>query len=791
MEKVGDTLREKILIVQDSPTRLRTTPEFLSSSGYATAIVQQRGHALDKVGQESPDLVIFDLSSASAADLDLLTQLKSDRFTQHIPIIILGAPSSTTDGTHWIDSGADDFLDYPYHLPVLNAHVRALLRRSVMYDPVTHLPAGTYLKRQVDAWLSKNVPTAVLYIDIDHFASYNSAYGREAGDRVLQYLARLIVDVLPRGNLSVGHLGEDDFMMAFPPLGTETIARTLVDRFRAGQREFYNELDLAKRYIPELDPALPPRNWPLMTLSAAVVTNEQQALTNFLQVSSQLSRQMVRIKASRSTPELNPDQVPVQDETYPTLLKEGHRHFHRRIGEQLEQANSHDLAQYAPLLGYHFSEAGDYAHAAAYFQMAGDRAECLFAPGEARQHYERAQAALAHLPEIPEHIRQRIEVTTRFAVSTIATDPPDRILARLTEIESLALSMQNKNDATDHDSRVTVARLRIWIGRLLAITDRPSEGIGYFQRILNESADLGEEEMVAVPSGEIGMALARQGFYGRAIPLLKRGITFFEREADWQRWMYLVGCLALSLVARGEVASGLAQGESIMRRAVELKSRSAMALAHLFHSFMYMMGGETDKSLASSTACVTLAGETGDLLFAHMGYGLQAWGRIRLGQFAAAQESLALQEDAARRLGGPVPVPEQFAAIAAEVALRRGDASKAITLAEQAVTLAKRTNGVFAEGLSEVVWAKALSASSRWRYEDAEQHLISAVSALESGECLVEAARAREVWGLLAVAAGKGTTARELLERAASQFEAAGLIREALEVREINAALSP
>jgi diguanylate cyclase (GGDEF)-like protein len=790
MEKVGDTLQEKILIVQNSPSYLATTPDFLSTSGYSTAVVQQRTRALEKVGQESPDLVIFDLGSVTSADLELLAQLKSDRFTQHIPIIILGSASPSADAAHWIDSGADDYLDYPYHLPVLHAHVRALLRRSFMYDPVTHLPAGTYLKRQVDAWLSKNVPTAVLYVDIDHFASYNSAYGRAAGDRVLQYLARLIVDALPHGNLSVGHLGEDDFMMAFPPPGTDTIARTLVERFKTGQKEFYNELDLAKQYVPELDPSLPPHNWPLMTLSAAVVTNQEQALINFLQVSSALSRQMARIKASRSAPELIREQVPAQDEIYPNLLKEGHRHFHQRIGEQIEEANSKGLDQYAPLLGYHFSEAGDYARAARYFQMAGDKAQSLFAPEEARQHYEKALEALGHLPSTSEHLRLRTEVATRRAAAAFGTDPPDQILTSLANVDSLADSLQNKNGPTERNDRITILRVHIWIGRLLAITDRAPEAIESFHRMLVELQNRGEEEVTAVPTGEIGLTMARQGYFGKAIPFLRRGIDFFAKIADWQRWTYLAGFLAMSLVASGQVTDGLAEAESIMRRAKDLKSNSAIALAHLFYAFAYLLAGDPGRSLTSSTACVSLASGTGDLLFTHMAYGLQACALSRLGRLAAAQVSLMRQEESARRLGGRVALPDQSAALAAEVALRQGDAASALALAQQAVTLAKEMNGVFAEGLAEVVWAKALAAKTPWRYEESEQHLLSAIKALESGECLVEAARTREVWGLLASAAERGATARDLLGTAASQFESAGLVREAVEAQEIIAALT-
>ena len=296
MEKVGEALREKILVVQDALLRCTATPDLLRRSGYATALIEQNSRALDKVSVESPDLVILDLGAASVQALELCAQLKSNRFTNHIPIAIVATPVPSANRARWIESGADFLLDYPFHTGEFFARIRALLRRSVEYHQVTHLPASGYLHRQLDAWLAKNVPTAVLYADIDHFADYNSAYGKAAGDRVLQQLARLIIDMLPPGNLSVAHLGEDDFMLAFPPVGTETFAQTLIERFRAAQMGFYKD-SVGDGYFEEMDMLLPPHAWPPLNLSVAMVTNERRALTSYVQVSSLLSKTMARVKA--------------------------------------------------------------------------------------------------------------------------------------------------------------------------------------------------------------------------------------------------------------------------------------------------------------------------------------------------------------------------------------------------------------------------------------------------------------------------------------------------------------
>jgi hypothetical protein len=137
----------------------------------------------------------------------------------------------------------------------------------------------------------------------------------------------------------------------------------------------------------------------------------------------------------------------------------------------------------------------------------------------------------------------------------------------------------------------------------------------------------------------------------------------------------------------------------------------------LFNAFIYMLGGEPDRSLAASRACVELASETGEQLLVNMAYGFRGWGESRVGLTDAAQESIRLQEESARLLGGQFVLPDQFAVMEAEVALRAGAPGKALETAERAVGLAKQLNGVFAEGLEPLglsaLFPKALPYASR------------------------------------------------------------------------------
>lgn len=788
MEKVGEELREKVVIFQESRSQRTSTPEIVSRSGYVTSLLSESAYPVERVSLENPDLVILDVGTPTAKGLEVLIQLKAERVTRDIPVFVLGAPDQPADRAQWLTIGAADYLDYPFHPQVLNARLRAILRRHVTFSPITHLPSGNYLQRQVDGWLAKNIPTAVLYVDIDRFRSYNAAYGWEAGNHVLEQLAQLIVDVMPIGNMSVAHMGADDFMVAFPPTGAETFVHTLVERFRAKQREFYAPEDFARGYIEERDPDMPARKWPLMTLSAAMVSNAQRPLTSYLQASSQLCKLMSSTKAKNEEVNVAPEQIPVPAPVPLTTTRENTGRFYEKICNELERTQSREFESIASLVAAHFAENGDHDRASRFYSMAGERWGRLFAPLEARSEFENSLASLAQLPERQAFLRRRIQTATGYAMAAYGGGRPSQILARLNAVDSLASRLQ-VNDENSYADREALSRVRLSIGRVLAATNRPQESLSYARQMDEYALDWTDEQVGALSSAEIGLTLARQGYYGRAIPSLTSGVAHSELAGDWQQWSYFSAHLAMSLVASGKVDEGRIHAEAIRRRAHELKSPIANSVCQLFLSLIYMMAGEVQDSLVAARTSLKLSMESEQILIANLAAAFCAWGESAAGNLAVAQEMMKLQAETSSRLSGESVLPDQMAALSAEVMLRIGSARQAGELAAQAVEKAREMEGIFAEGLAERVWAKALLASSPAQYDAAERHLVASVNAFEAGECLVEAARTRMTWGLVAASNGKLKSARRHLESAAAQFEASGLDRELEETREVLFAL--
>lgn len=297
MEKVGNRLREKILVADHSRLHRTLAADILAKSGYATVQAETGGRALEMVNSESPDLVVLDTLMPDMDGADVIHRLKNDPFTHHIPVLITSVQEEQPAAAPSLHLGADGFLVKPFQSEDLVANVEALLRRSYQFNSLTKLPAAPYVHRQINARLAQNQPTAVVYTDLDHFRPFNQAYGHAAGDQVLLNVAHLLVETLPSQGAFVAHLGSDDFIAVLAPETAETFAQTVVEHFRELRGQFYAPEDLVRSHILVEGRRGEQRPVPLMTLSAAMVSNDRRVLINYIQVSDLLAEVMRYLKA--------------------------------------------------------------------------------------------------------------------------------------------------------------------------------------------------------------------------------------------------------------------------------------------------------------------------------------------------------------------------------------------------------------------------------------------------------------------------------------------------------------
>ncbi|MCX5709806.1 MAG: response regulator [Candidatus Omnitrophica bacterium] len=123
-------MKEKILIVEDEKDIAKMLDYNLKKEGYKTSIARDGEDALDLAVREHPDLILLDLMLPGVDGLEVCKELKKERTTSGIPIIMLTAKSRESDKIVGLELGADDYVTKPFSPRELIARIKAVTRRA-------------------------------------------------------------------------------------------------------------------------------------------------------------------------------------------------------------------------------------------------------------------------------------------------------------------------------------------------------------------------------------------------------------------------------------------------------------------------------------------------------------------------------------------------------------------------------------------------------------------------------------------------------------------------------------
>lgn len=139
--------RTTVALVEDDRDVSALIKKTLEGANFEVGAYEAGKKGLERIQAQPPALVILDLNLPDMDGLDLCKQLKSDRATQSIPLLMISARDDEADIVSGLELGADDYVTKPFSPRVLLARVRAVLRRrereEVGQDAV--LAYGDYL----------------------------------------------------------------------------------------------------------------------------------------------------------------------------------------------------------------------------------------------------------------------------------------------------------------------------------------------------------------------------------------------------------------------------------------------------------------------------------------------------------------------------------------------------------------------------------------------------------------------------------------------------------------------
>ncbi|GAP20093.1 response regulator transcription factor [Leptolinea tardivitalis] len=116
-----------VLLIDDDKLMRRSLAFNLQQAGYVVSTAADAEAGLEIIRQHRPDLVILDIGLPG---MDGMDALKIIRDQLGVPVILLTARRRGVDEILGLELGADDYITKPFDFEVLQAHIKAVLRRT-------------------------------------------------------------------------------------------------------------------------------------------------------------------------------------------------------------------------------------------------------------------------------------------------------------------------------------------------------------------------------------------------------------------------------------------------------------------------------------------------------------------------------------------------------------------------------------------------------------------------------------------------------------------------------------
>jgi len=190
--------------------------------------------------------------------------------------------------------GSDEVGDLAQGLKFMAQKLKTYEQLCLDASPLTRLPGNIAIERALLEKIRRNEKFALCYADLDDFKAYNDRYGYAKGSEIIKVTGEILHEAKRRhGRVEdfVGHIGGDDFVLISLPESAPAICENIIQEFDRVIPYFYSQEDREKGFIESADRYGIIRQFPVMTISIAVVSDVSREIvspTEIAQVAAEI-----------------------------------------------------------------------------------------------------------------------------------------------------------------------------------------------------------------------------------------------------------------------------------------------------------------------------------------------------------------------------------------------------------------------------------------------------------------------------------------------------------------------
>ncbi len=213
-----------VLIVDDNENNRYTLKRRLARLGYRDIAESEDGvNALSVLEQGDFDIVLLDVMMPIMDGFKVLEKIKDTPKLANVSVIMISAIDDIESVVKAIEMGADDYLPKPFNPILLDARMKAAIRKRRLvnietnyykdFDKDTDFAKSELFTGSLDNEMNKNLDTsyAVIYIRFAHYNFINQTLSSELARDYIQQQAIRLCQICTDPNTTIGRIADDVF----------------------------------------------------------------------------------------------------------------------------------------------------------------------------------------------------------------------------------------------------------------------------------------------------------------------------------------------------------------------------------------------------------------------------------------------------------------------------------------------------------------------------------------------------------------------------------------------------